>query len=136
MRGVEHLAGAVGCGTALKGGRLRVRFPVWSLDFLFYFIPSGLTVAQPVTQSARNISEGGGEGDRCVGLTSPPSGADCVEIGSLNLRSTKGDFDVYVTTTTRYGLVCHVSMFAKRRFCHVKYQRRAVLLGILFSMFP
>jgi hypothetical protein len=38
----------------------RVRFPVGSLEFID-FVPSGRTVAQPVTEmSARNISCGGG----------------------------------------------------------------------------
>ena len=49
---------------------------------------------QPLTEmSTRNISlkGGGGEGGRCVGLTTlPPSCADCLEIWELQTTGTQG----------------------------------------------
>jgi hypothetical protein len=67
----------VGCGTMLQAGRLRVRFPTKSLDFLIDLIlppalwPGGST--QPVTEmSTTNFL--GVKGGRSVNLTtSPPS---------------------------------------------------------------
>jgi hypothetical protein len=83
--------GAVGWGTALQAGRSRFRFPMVSLQF---FIDIILPAAQiPGIDSASNRKEyqeylrrggGGGEGGRCVGLTTlPPSCADCLEIWKL-----------------------------------------------------
>ena len=48
---------AVGYGTALQGGRLRVRFPLASLDFFYWHIPSGhimvLGSTQPLTEMSK-----------------------------------------------------------------------------------
>jgi len=50
-----------------------------------------LGLTQPLTEmSTRNISWGG-KGGRCVKLTTlPPSCADCLKIGSLNLLEASG----------------------------------------------
>jgi len=46
-------------------------------------------VAQPLTEvGTRNTSGGGGKGGRCVGLTLPPSCADCLEIWEPHLLGT------------------------------------------------
>jgi len=60
-------------------------FPMLSLEFLHWHNPSGRTVAlgltQPLTEmSTRHISWGGIKAGRCVGLTLPPSYAECLEI--------------------------------------------------------
>ena len=80
LGGGTALDGAVGWGTALHVGLLRVRFPVVSLEF-FIYNPSGRTMflgsTQPLTgMSTRNISWG--KGSRCIGVT-PPSCTDCLE---------------------------------------------------------
>jgi hypothetical protein len=81
MSGVRD--GAVGWGTALKAGRLGVRFPKGLLGFLIDLIiltalcPTGVDSA-----CNRNEQQGillFGKGGRCVGLSKlPPSCADCI----------------------------------------------------------
>jgi len=47
---------AVGLGTALQAGRLRVRFPMLSLDFFIRHNPSGRTMALGLTQPLTEMS--------------------------------------------------------------------------------
>jgi len=77
--------GAVGWGTALQTGRLRVRLLMVSLEFFIDIIlpdslwPWGST--QPLTEMSTRKLSWGGKGGRCVVLISlPPSCADCLEI--------------------------------------------------------
>ena len=78
-------------GTALKTGRLRVRFSMLSLEYFFDIILRAHYGPGLGVDSASNRNEYqeyflGGKGGRCVGLTTlPPSCADCLTIGSLNL---------------------------------------------------
>jgi hypothetical protein len=80
-----------GWGTALQIGRSRVQFPMLSHN---WHNSSCRTMAlgstQPLTEmSTRNISWG--KGGRCAGLTTlPPSCADCLNSGSLNLLEPSG----------------------------------------------
>jgi len=77
------LFGAVGWVTALQAGRSRVRFPIVSLEyFIDIILPTSLW---PRVDSASNRNEYQecflmGKGDRYVGLTLPPSCADCLKI--------------------------------------------------------
>jgi hypothetical protein len=77
--------GAVSWGTALQAGRLRVQFPIVSMEFFHWHNPSGRTMAlgltQPLTEMSTSNIPLGGKGNRCVGLTTlPPSCADRLEI--------------------------------------------------------
>jgi hypothetical protein len=55
--------GAVGRGTVLQAGTLRVRFPMVSLEFFIDIILPALGLTQPLTYiSKRNTSWGGGGG--------------------------------------------------------------------------
>ena len=96
--------------TALQAGRWRVRFPMVSLEF-FIDNPSGRTVAlgsaQLLTEmNTRNISWRWDKGSRCVGLTLPPSCADCLEIWEPQppgtLRACPGQYRDCFTFYLRY----------------------------------
>jgi hypothetical protein len=82
---------AVGWGIALQAGRSRVRFPMWSFEIFHWLKPSGRNMVLGSTQPLRgNEYQGssrgvlgiilGDKGGRCVGLTLPPSCADCLNI--------------------------------------------------------
>ena len=74
-----------GCERALQAGRLRIRFPMGSLDFSLTY-PSGRTVAPVDSASNRNGYQGyllGDKGGRCVGLTLPPSCANYLKFWLL-----------------------------------------------------
>jgi len=78
----EACGGTVGWGTALQAKRSRVWFLMVSLDF-YWHNPSGHTMALELTQPHRNEYQEyflGCKAGQCVGLTSPPSCADCFEI--------------------------------------------------------
>jgi hypothetical protein len=69
---------AVGWGTALQTGRLRVRFPMVSLEFSIDYGPGVDSVSYRNEYQEHFLR---GKGGRCVGLTTlPPSCADCLEI--------------------------------------------------------
>jgi len=81
---LRHAAGGtIGWDNALQAVRSRFRFQMVSLEF---FVDIILPVALlPWGYSASNRNEYqeyllGGKGGRCVGLTLPPSCADCLEI--------------------------------------------------------
>jgi hypothetical protein len=78
--------GAVDWGTALHAGRLRVRFPMMSLEF---FIDMAVVSTQPLVPGVFP----GGKACWCLGLTTlPPSYADC--LGMLG-TSTSGTHEAF-----------------------------------------
>ena len=83
---------AVGWGTALQVGRSRVRFPMMSLKFFIDIIlPAALWPCGWLKQKWVPGIYPGGKGGRCVGLTTlPPSCADFLKSGNLNLLEPSG----------------------------------------------
>jgi len=85
---------AVGWGTALQVGRSRVRFLMVSLEFFIdTILPAALWPWGWLSLQHKWVPGifPGGKGGRCVGLTTlPPSCADCLTSGSLNLLEPSG----------------------------------------------
>jgi hypothetical protein len=69
--------------TALHAGRLRVRFPLVSLDFFIDILPASLWPWGRLASNSNEYEEHflGAKGGRCAGLTNVPHQcADCLEI--------------------------------------------------------
>ena len=73
----------------LQAGRSRVRFPLVLLEFFIDIILPAALWPSGRSASNRNISWGN-KGGRCVGLTLPPSCAECFEIWEPQLTGTLG----------------------------------------------
>jgi hypothetical protein len=73
--------GAVGCAV-LQAGRLRVQFPMVSLEFFIDIFLSAILWALGSTETVTEMStrnNSGGKRGRCVWLTSLPTRAECHE---------------------------------------------------------
>jgi len=116
--------GAVGWGPALRARRLRVRFPMVSLEFFIDIILPAMWSTQFVTEmSTRNISWGGGKGGRCVGLTSlPPSCSDCPEIWDPQLsEKPQGVYGVCFTFRSENHVKWTNIVWTNCRTCNVQH---------------
>ena len=86
--------GAVCWGTALQGGRSRDRFPMVSLEFFIdVILPAPLLPWGSLSLLQKWVPGifPGGNGGRCVGLTTlPPSCADCLQIWEPQLLEPSG----------------------------------------------
>jgi hypothetical protein len=75
--------GAVGYRTVLQTGRSRVRFPMMSFELSLTILPVAVWPwgwLSLLTEMSTKNNSWRGKGGRCVGLTLPPSFADCLEI--------------------------------------------------------